>query len=72
MDDPTSFVYEDNTYDLGVDPFDMGVGMVWPYGAEHWCNLEGKYLHIVADLNDLYAEYFDYEMSLCTLGVFGT
>ena len=46
--------------------------MVWPYGAEHWCNLEGQYLHIVADLNDLYAASLDYEMSLCTLGVFGT
>ena len=50
----------------------MGVGMVWPFGGEHWCNLEGQYLHIVADLNDLYVETSDYEMSLCTLGVFGT
>ena len=50
----------------------MGLGMVWPYGAEHWCNLEGQYLHIVADLNELYATESSYEMSICTLGVFGT
>ena len=23
------------------DPFGQGVGMVWPYGKENWCNLEG-------------------------------
>ena len=50
----------------------MGAGKVWPYGAEHWCNLEGQYLHIVADLNELIHEEPDYLMSICTLGVFGT
>ena len=23
---------------------------VWNYGKEVWCNLEGRYMHIVADL----------------------
>ena len=23
---------------------------IWNYGKEVWCNLEGRYMHIVADL----------------------
>ena len=48
--------------------------MVFPYGKEHWCNLEGQYMHIVADLSHLMvAEYnYEYEMSICTLGIYGT
>ena len=26
---------------------------VWNYGKEVWCNLEGRYMHIVADLSHL-------------------
>ena len=26
---------------------------VWNYGKEVWCNLEGRYMHIVADLAHL-------------------
>jgi len=44
--------------------------MVWPYGKEHFCNLEGRYLHIVGDLNHLSGG--SYEQTICTLGVFGT
>ena len=25
----------------------------WRYGFEHWCNLEGQYVSIVADLSHL-------------------
>ena len=25
----------------------------WKYGKEVWCNLEGRYMHIVADLSHL-------------------
>ena len=25
----------------------------WTYGKEVWCNLEGRYMHIVADLSHL-------------------
>ena len=46
--------------------------MVWPYGSEHWCNLEGIYLHIVADLSDLMTAYGSFDTSICTVGVFGT
>ena len=48
----------------------MGLGMIWPFGAEHWCNLEGQYLHIVSDMS-LYADQ-NYETSICSLGVIGT
>ena len=24
--------------------------MVWPFGGENWCNLEGKFVHLVADV----------------------
>ena len=27
--------------------------MVWPFGGEHWCNLEGQYIHIVSDLSNI-------------------
>ena len=43
---------------------------MWNYGAEIWCNLEGQYTTIVADLTDLSGQ--DYEMSICNLGVMGT
>ena len=42
---------------------------MWNYGAEIWCNLEGQYTTIVADLTDLSGAY---EMSICNLGVMGT
>ena len=44
--------------------------MLWPFGAEHWCNLEGAYIHIVSDMSHLAGS--DYETSICSLGVIGT
>ena len=43
-------------------------GNVWTYGIEVWCNLEGQYVHIVADLSHLSG---DYKMSLCSVGIMG-
>ena len=43
---------------------------MWNYGIEIWCNLEGQYTSIVADLTDLSGQ--SYEMSICNLGVMGT
>ena len=50
------------------------ISSVWPYGKEDWCNLEGRYLHIVANLNHLMDTYpyDEYAMSLCQIGVYGT
>ena len=43
-------------------------GYVWTYGKEAWCNLEGQYVHIVADLSHLEDPYL---MSLCSVGIMG-
>ena len=43
---------------------------IWNYGKEVWCNLEGRYIHIVADLRHLEGQ--DYNMELCSVGVMGT
>ena len=42
---------------------------VWKYGREHWCNLQGRYMTIVADLSHLTGAY---EMSLCNVAIMGT
>ena len=39
--------YHTWTYE-GVTYYD-----IWNYGRETWCNLEGQYMHIVADLTHL-------------------
>ena len=44
---------------------------MWNYGEEIWCNKEGRYLHIVADLSHLSTET-RYRMSLCSVGILGT
>ena len=43
---------------------------MWRYGKEAWCNLEGRYIHIVANLTHLSTQ--SYEMTICTFAVFGT
>ena len=43
---------------------------VWNFGKEVWCNLEGQYMHIVADLSHLAGQ--DYNVELCTVGIMGT
>ena len=59
-DDPTSFTSG------GFTSLDVS-GNLWNYGAEIWCNLEGQYVTMVADL----AHLSTYEMSICSLGVMG-
>ena len=41
----------------------------WNFGKEIWCNMEGQYTTIVADLTTLTGAY---EMSLCNVGIMGT
>ena len=43
---------------------------MWNYGVETWCNLEGQYVFIVADLNNLSSEG-SYEQTICSLGIMG-
>ena len=42
---------------------------VWNFGKEIWCNMAGRYMHIVADLNHLSTAY---TVSLCSVGIMGT
>ena len=41
----------------------------WTFGKEIWCNLEGQYMHLVADMT---VRPTDYEASICALGIMGT
>ena len=63
IDEDSSYVYDKRADLYAQDNFDKGRGYVWPYGAEIWCNLEGSYVHLVADLSHLGGTA--YEMSLC-------
>ena len=45
-------------------------GDIWNYGIEIWCNLEGLFVTLVADLSHLSGQ--NYEMSICSLGLMGT
>ena len=61
--------YEEDYYrDYGLINFKPGY--VWNYGREVWCNMQGQYVFIVADLSHLRGDY--YKMSLCNLGIMGT
>ena len=42
---------------------------MWNYGVEAWCNLEGQYVTIVADVAHLSTA--SYEMTICSLGIMG-
>ena len=51
----------------------MGRGKVWPFGKENWCNLEGQYLHMVADMSQHVSTAADSDtVSICSVGVYGT
>ena len=59
------------TLDTGSDGWyydTLTSGDAWTYGKEVWCNLEGRYMHIVADLSHLLMSpypFTSYTMSLC-------
>lgn len=57
-----------SSYSDFFDSFGLST-VVWNYGKEIWCNLQGQFMHIVADTKSLPASS---ELSLCQLGVFGT
>ena len=40
---------EDNWYYI-YDRFDFTDRISWKYGKETWCNTEGKFVHIIANL----------------------
>ena len=44
-------------------------GMVWRYGTERPCNLEGRYVTIFADYSEVPTPF---EIALCQWGIMGT
>ena len=66
------YVFDKYTYDKNENLYGRGRGMVWPYGSENWCNMEGQYLHIVSHLSYGDGWWVGAEISLCSLAVYGT
>lgn len=71
VDDINSYYFDRFAYDKNASPSAFGRGYVWKYGIEKFCNLEGRYMHIVADLNHL-THHDYYTMTICSLGIMGT
>ena len=44
-------------------PFDDG--HAWSYGKEVWCNLEGRFMHIIAENDHIHDQATPHEISLC-------
>ena len=62
-------------YDARTASDGVNGGTAWTYGIEKWCNLEGRYMYIIADFSHLLQSpysYSTYTMSLCNLGIMGT
>jgi len=70
LNDPTNYV-------TVLYPGSTGGVSMWKFGHEAWCNMEGQHMTIVADLTHMASQTSalapdGYEMSICSLGVFGT
>ena len=63
LDDPNSFT---TVTDIANG---SGTIQMWNYGKEIWCNHQGRYMHIVADVKDSDPNW--YVMSLCNIGIIG-
>lgn len=50
IDDVESYFYDQQAANLGYGN-GPGTGFVWKYGLEQFCNMEGQFMHIVADLS---------------------
>ena len=62
-------IYDAKSYTSGSFAGGAVAGDLWNYGVETWCNMEGQYVTIVADLADLSGHA--YEMTICSLGIMG-
>ena len=45
------FLNVDDSKNYSTDTLDNVNERVWNYGDEAWCNLKGRYLHLVANLD---------------------
>ena len=46
-------VVDDYTNSYSKGWYGNGDGNIWNYGVEAWCNMEGQYVTIEADLTEL-------------------
>lgn len=63
--------YDDSNYTEDLNKNNNSGRKVWNYGKEIWCNLQGRYTHIISDNNSREAGLYN-SMSICSLGIFGT
>jgi len=64
LSDSDSYVDVDR---YGID------GKQFRFGEEVWCNLEGRYMSIVANFTDVESWWeTDYDISLCHVAIMGT
>lgn len=65
VDDINSYYFDTlaERYQTGQDPAGFGKGYVWKFGIEKFCNMEGRYMHIVGDLSHLAGQ--TYTQSIC-------
>ena len=54
--------YDDPKWTFIAEPYN--VGKVWTFGTEVWCNIPGRYVHIVAPTQPN-------EIAICSIGVMG-
>ena len=62
LTDPDSYVNGEYLFYM------MGAVNMWKYGKEIWCNKQGRYITIVADMSSVSGAY---KISICNIGVFG-
>ena len=67
-DDADNYYYYDDSW----KEKSLGFKRIWKYGKQVPCNLEGRYVHVVADLTGLAQTHINYQMSLCSYGIMGT
>ena len=65
-DDDNYYYYDGNWKEKSIKGFER----IWNYGKQVPCNLEGQFVHVVADLTGL--AQTNYQMSLCSYGIMGT
>ena len=68
-DDDENYYYYPANQKIKIDGI---ADRIWNYGKQVPCNLEGRYVHVVANLTELAKTNTNYQMSLCNYGIMGT
>ena len=57
---------------MANDPYTSTPYYEWMYNSETWCNMQGRYTHIVKDFTSVFVLDPNFESSICTVGIMGT